>query len=217
MDAPEPSSGQAIVPLRSPCRIKMAPGYEPSTALTRDFSNFPFRLVNLTDEERKDSRFRDCLKFQVTHDYAAYIPLKFQNYIKPQHIYREQDLPCMEEARKSFWGKTSDVEKARYRDTHSDEYRKLDNLWDKLNFSHTKDHKPFYSMLAGKDFANKLETLESKRAAGLHFLKKRSITITGLMLSVFLFILVGRWKMKKKQITFITKLYSRLLINFSRF
>lgn len=181
--------GRRLYPLWVP------PPHRPSIVLTRDFSSFPFRLMDLTEEELNDSRFRNCLKFWATCEYTAYIPSQFQNYIQPQHIYVESEAVAMAEARRCFWGKTSDVEKARYRTTHSAEYRELDKLWDELNSKYNRAHESSYAMIAGSAFVNELRKVEAGGAIHYRALKTKDIVVMGVILS--LLFLIWAWHGKK--------------------
>ncbi len=191
MDAASISShGLPIVSARRLDSIEFPVGFAhaPSVTITRDFSDFPFQLAELTEDECRDSRFRSCLKFQVTDEYVAYVPSQFQNYIKAEHLLVEREPVAMAEARRSFWGNTSDVEKARYRLTHSQEYAKLDRLWDELNFKHTRDHESSYARVAGGAFVSKLRKIDTEQAANFHLLKTKNMVATVVMLSVLFLI-----------------------------
>jgi len=58
--------------------------------VTRDFSSFPHRVLDVTDEDERAGYIR----FQ-TPSYVARVPIAFQRYISPQHLFDPRESSAM--------------------------------------------------------------------------------------------------------------------------
>ena len=76
-------------------------GY-PEGIITRDFSNFPYRLLPLSIIDRTNSVRETYLRFE-TPEYSAWVPANFQQYITTKLLYNEKDTIGMKEARRMCW------------------------------------------------------------------------------------------------------------------
>ncbi len=98
--------------------------------ITRDFSNFPFRQLDLTIEEI-NGRFFHHFKFE-TPEYIAYVPESFQDYIKPEHLYQKDESVNMKRARKLMWGDVRGPESYDILKNCGYECREVLEEWDEL-------------------------------------------------------------------------------------
>jgi len=94
------SSFPASFPARQEAPLDNFP---PPYVITRDFSTFPWPLVERSEEDTKHLYKSICFKIQ-TPAYIAYIPLDEQEFITPEHLYNAGESEGMLKARMLFWG-----------------------------------------------------------------------------------------------------------------
>ncbi len=179
--------------------------------LTRDFSHFPFKLVELTDSELGSGAVF-YLKFQIADDHFAYVHTLLEQYIQPEHIYSKNDSPRMAEARKIFWTVHNNIQKNLLERTHPDEYRELDKLSESLRYREFMDN-PLTHLTRAPDLIKQLGKVVAEQQRGFPMLRTKDVVITGIMLSALFFcsglaLLVG----KKRQLALITQLFRNFLI-----
>ena len=138
-------------------------------SITRDFTKFRFQRLELTEEEINHCYYGHCLKFQ-TPDYVAYIPAYFQNYIKEEDLYRDDDSTNMRKARRLRWaGPNKATEACSFRQQHPYEVGKMDRLWDAINFKNTQDNAEQYARVLGNSTIQQILSIHEKSSVKSYF------------------------------------------------
>ncbi|MDP1880275.1 MAG: hypothetical protein Q8K60_04980 [Parachlamydiaceae bacterium] len=166
---------------------------------TRDFREFRFKILELSEDEQNDSFCSRCLKFE-TPKYIAYIPAHFQNYIKEEDIYSENDTDNMRDARRLCWGGPLTRREAQiFRQTHTYEASQMDKVWASLDAKDTKNNKKLYSKVFQDNTLNSYENKYSKRSFfKILIFGSNSIFLVMTIATLVAFIVTGIFLFKKK-------------------
>ncbi len=151
--------------------------------LTRDYEKegFPFPLVQRTKADR-EGRYFFHVKFQTPH-YIAYVPQSLQNYIKPHHLYREDDTLAMKEAKRAVWGDVTYVEASTISEKYPNEYKTVYHKRDELFYQELKDNRGLDPGWLDRMIASEKRFIRALTATRAVFQKVE--------LGLFLFVIVG--------------------------